>query len=442
MITPSNRTLIWTTIVVLPWAAAGYLFPWHFLAGASGFFLVLVLFDSALGYLGLKLTVSFPETVLLMKGREGAIEFFAQAERTKTATARIGLSFPPEIVPHEDYLTVRVKGGPARPVKLYCTALKRGTYLFDRCYVETSSPLGFWTVRRCVTMRLETRVYPDLLEERRGLSALFLPRGMFGIRPQRTMGQGREFEKLREYIRGDSYDQIHWKVTAKRGHPVTKVYQIERTQEVYVVVDSSRLSARDSGEKAAGPGETMLDRFISGALILGLAARRQGDLFGLLAYNDRVGSFFRAKAGHSHFISCRDALYALQPKVVTPDFGELFAFIRTKIRKRALIVFLTALDDPVLAESFIRNAELINRRHLILVGMIKPESAGPLFSGLGVSSVESIYRGLGRHLYWHGLLELEKELGRKGMQFSLAKSENFCPALVSRYMRIKSRQLI
>ena len=90
----------------------------------------------------------------------------------------------------------------------------------------------------------EIRVYPNLFTERRNLAALFLHRGAFGLHAQRQVGKGREFEKLREYMPGDSFDEIHWKATAKRGRPITKVFQIERTQEVYVVIDASRLSAR------------------------------------------------------------------------------------------------------------------------------------------------------------------------------------------------------
>src|SRR5204863_1117351 len=92
--------------------------------------------------------------------------------------------------------------------------------------------------------RSEIRVYPNLLNERKNLAALFLHRGSFGMHAQRQIGKGRDFEKLREYIPGDSYDEVHWKATAKRGRPVTKIFQIERTQEVYVIIDASRLSAR------------------------------------------------------------------------------------------------------------------------------------------------------------------------------------------------------
>src|SRR5205823_6064500 len=85
----------------------------------------------------------------------------------------------------------------------------------------------------------------NLFNERKHVAALFLRRGQLGTHAQRQAGQGRDFEKLREYVHGDSYDEIHWKASAKRGHPVTKVFQVERTQEVYVIVDASRLSARE-----------------------------------------------------------------------------------------------------------------------------------------------------------------------------------------------------
>ncbi len=80
--------------------------------------------------------------------------------------------------------------------------------------------------------------------------------------------------------------------------------------------------------------------------MLGLAAERQGDLFGLLTFTDKVEKFVRAKNGKAHYNACRDALYTLEPKIVTPDFDELCAFIRLRLRRRALLVFLTALDDP------------------------------------------------------------------------------------------------
>ena len=129
-------------------------------------------------------------------------------------------------------------------------------------------------------------------------------------------------------------------------------------------------SSRDSGNRAVYSScnrqpATTLERFVTAGLVLGLAAEQQGDLFGLLTFTNKVESFVRAKNGKAHFSACRDALYTLQPQVVTPDFDELCTFIRLRMRRRALLVILTSLDDPVLAESFVRNLELIRRQHPI-----------------------------------------------------------------------------
>src|SRR5262249_33947075 len=130
-----------------------------------------------------------------------------------------------------------------------CLPVERGRHAITAAYLGTSSTLGFWAVRKRLDTQSEVRVYPNLTRERRDLAALFLHRGGVGADGQRHAGAGREFEKLREYVPGDGYDELHWKATAKRGHPITKVFQIERTQEVYVVIDAARLSGRQLPEQ-------------------------------------------------------------------------------------------------------------------------------------------------------------------------------------------------
>jgi hypothetical protein len=86
--------------------------------------------------------------------------------------------------------------------------------------------------------------------------------------------------------------------------------------------------------------------------------------------------------------------------------------------------------------------DLLSRRHIIIVAMIRPEGIGPLFSNEGVKTANDIYGNLGGHMLWHNLIELEKELNRKGVRFSLQDHERLCLDLISRYMEIKQRQLI
>jgi uncharacterized protein (DUF58 family) len=397
--------------------------------------------------------VNLPKTVRMTKDREGVLELSLQDVRQQAKTVRVGLPFPPDIVAsQEELIAVLPRGVQSTTVRLPCIPTKRGQVYIPTCYLETRSLLGFWAVRGKQDVSCEIRVYPNLSRERNNLAALFLKRGGFGIHPRRQHGKGKEFEKLRDYIPGDSYDEIHWKATAKRRHPITKVFQIERTQEVYVIIDTSRLSARlprapskeaDAREYRPLPmHDSYLERFVVAALVAGLAAQKQGDLFGVLTFSDAVHDFLRAGGGKSHYSACREHMYKLQPRMVNPDYEELCTFIRLKLRRRALLLVLTSLDDPLLAETFTRTMELICRHHLIVVTMLKPFGVRPIFSNPGVTSREDIYRELGGHTVWYNLQELERTLAHRGVGFALTDHERLCVELVSQYMNVKQRQLL
>ncbi len=201
--------------------------------------------------------------------------------------------------------------------------------------------------------------------------------------------------------------------------------------------DASRLSARESGQSS-----TALERFVTAALVVGLVAEQQGDLFGLLTFSDKVQSFVRAKRGQTHYGVCRDALYTLQPKTVSPDFDNLCTFLRLRLRRRALLLVLTNLDDPILAENFVRHIDLISRQHLTLVNILRPGGANPLFSDANAETVDDLYQRLGGHVRWHNLRELERVLHRHGVGFAQLDDERLSTDLVTQYLNVKRRQLL
>jgi uncharacterized protein (DUF58 family) len=445
MLVPRTRLIFWIAAIVLPFAALGGTIPGAF--GIStiiiGAFFAVVLFDALLACSRLAgIQIELPELVRLQKDRPGGIEVRIRNQSQEPRLLRIGLAFPREIaVEEEDRLTMLPGGSALSKLDWLCTPRKRGQYFLEHAYLEAASSFGFWSVRAAQPARAELRVYPNLFSERKNVAALFLKRADLGVHAQRQAGQGRDFEKLRNYIAGDSVGEIHWKASAKRGHPVTKVFQIERTQEVYVIVDSSRLTAR-AVKLEDGTETNVLERFVTAALILGLAAEQKGDQFGLLTFSDRVLSFVRAKNGQAHYDACRDRLYTLHPQIVTPDFDELATFIRLRLRKRALLIFLTALDDPMLAENFVKNMDLICRQHLIIVDMLQPTSAVPLFSNPKVAQLDDVYRQLGGHWQWHQLRELEKILKRRGIRFGQLDPVKLPAQLVAQHADVKARQLL
>ena len=445
MIVPRTRLILWVSLIVLPFAALAGTMPSAIgvSAFAIGGLFTLVIADAFLATSRVGgIRVELPDLVRLQKDHPCTFEVRVHNDSQTARAIRIGLTFPDEIAVADETQTTALPAGSALSrLDWTCTPRKRGQYFLERAYLEAASPLGFWSARTSHPIRAELRVYPNLFDERKNVAALFLKRGNLGIHAQRQAGQGRSFEKLRVYIPGDSVNEIHWKASAKRGHPVTKVFQIERTQEVYVILDASRLTARPV--KLEGGAETnVLERFVTAALILGLAAEQKGDQFGLITFSDRVLSFVRAKSGQAHYDACRDRLYTLHPQIVTPDFDELATFIRLRLRKRALLIFLTALDDPMLAESFVKSMDLICRQHLILVDMLQPAGAVPVFTDTNVDGLDDVYRQLGGHWQWHKLRELEKILQRRGVRFSQLDPAKLPAQLVAQHADVKARQLI
>ncbi|NOY76136.1 MAG: DUF58 domain-containing protein [Kiritimatiellaeota bacterium] len=382
-------------------------------------------------------SVSLPESERMTIYRESKLKFSFANSADDAAHARIKPEFPAELDISAPEMLIDLPGGSETAAEWKCTPTKRGDLEIERVHVEVSSGLGLWLARKTFAVESVIKVYPNLLKDRTKLSSFFLNRGDSGLHLLRMLGRGREFEKLREYIPGDSMDIISWKTTAKKNKPISKVFQQERTQDVYVVIDISRLSGREAG------GVSVLEHFISAALILALVTEKQKDSFGLIAFDDNVRAYVKAKGGKNHFGACREAVYALQPTPASPDFNNLFSFIRTNVRKRALLVFLTDIDDPALSESFISDAPLVNRKHVCVVNSMKTGNHNTLFQRDDAPSTSiDILDRLTGHVRWSEFMEVANALRKMGMKLTASEFETFTSDIVSEYLNIKRRQII
>ena len=262
---PTYRLLFFVGLILVPFTlllvvVADVIVPTIVLAAAIMVVAIMDAYRSRGRLQGIR--VMLPEVIRISKGREGNFNLQIENEKLTVRRIRLGLALPQEIYTPAVELSVELpQDNPVSSIVWLLKGLKQGRYHMDWCYLETASLWGFWSVRTALRIDMEIRVYPNLFEERKNLSALFLNRGL-GIHAQRQVGKGRDFEQLREYLPGDSFEDIHWKTTAKRGLPITKVYQIERTQQIYVIIDASRLSARSRGgvipRRAMGANKTML----------------------------------------------------------------------------------------------------------------------------------------------------------------------------------------
>ncbi|MCC5843342.1 MAG: DUF58 domain-containing protein [Verrucomicrobia bacterium] len=404
----------------------------------------------------LLLSVSLADRVLkapgLAEARVTGVQEIRQANH-QTGTVRLrvempaavrgavtfGLAFPPQLGAETESVTGRVEGDPPGVRAVFSfTPCERGEYAVREGALEVSSRLGLWRMRRRMAVDLVFRVYPDLRRERRVMANLFLNRGQSGLRQQRITGQGRDYDQIREYRPGDTPADIHWKASAKRSELVTKTYQIERTQEVYLVIDHSRLSARPHPGGEGRPDEPVLERYVAAANLLAMAAVREGDLFGLMTFARMTDTFVRAGSGTAHLRTVQNSLFRLKPEPVYPDIDEWVRFTRVHVRRRSLMILLTDLSDATTFDLLEKRVHLLSRSHLVVVAMIPLPGVAPLFAGREAAG--DPWEALAGHLMWRDLQGFRTRLRALNVPLLLPGAETLALDVINQYLTIKQTQ--
>ncbi len=454
MIVPSIRLIVMTSLVFVPLSMVAAFIP-QWTAGACVGALVwtaLAVTDALRAADRLKgVKISLPDVIRMTVGQPTEVLLSIHNSHHKTLLLRVGVALTPMLSSSMVDLQITLNSEPeVRTVACTLQGEKRGHYRISAGVMETLSQRGFWQVRQRFSLKAEARVYPNLIGGHEQLKGLFC-RQDWGLHAQRSVGKGREFEQLREYLPGDSFEDIDWKATARRRHPITRIYQVEQSQDIYIMLDASRLSTRSSTylvdrrqqvRKERSASQTIFDRYIAAALVMAVVTDRMADRLGLIVFTNQPDCFIKAGSGKAHYSACRDTLYTQVPHTVSPDYDELFTFIGIHVRKRALLLFLTNLDDPVLRESFLKAMTAAARQHVIMVNMLRPTDAYPLFSSGDIRSSQGIYQHLVGHMVWESLNDTRSRLRKIGVGFGLLNEDQLCTQIVSQYIGVKQRQIL
>jgi uncharacterized protein (DUF58 family) len=431
-VVPSERALWVAVLLVLPAAAAAGFFSGAAAPCAIAIAAIVLVcaFDAVRGQERLAMVaLSAPEVLKLTKDVAAVLPVVVENATPRPVTLRLGIAMPAGIV--SDELTRSLVAAPgASAADWPVTGTARGDHPLARIQVEARSPLGLWLVRARRAVDCEIRVYPNLRD--RATAALFSKTANIGLRVRRQVGKGREFDNLRQYMPGDSFEDIHWKATARRGFPTVKLYQVEHAQEVYAVIDSSRLSMR--------PG--ILESYVEAALHLALVAERAGDRFGLVTFSNRTQSFVRARHGLGHFRLCRETIYNLKAERVSPDFRDVFSSLQLNLRRRTLLIFFTSLDDALLAETFEREVPMLARRHLVLVNVTQSPGVKPLFEDQPPADLDALYAGLAGQILWNRMRKLRLALQNRGIRLTVVDPARIKTQVTSQYLEVKRRQIL
>jgi uncharacterized protein (DUF58 family) len=327
--------------------------------------------------------------------------------------------------------------------------LRRGLWPGPRVGIERCSRLGIWRLRQWFDSPEQLRIEADLRSGRREILRSPVYRTLVASRQTPWTGHGREFERLREYQAGDTYSEIAWKSTARRGAPVMRLFQWEQKQEVYFVVDQSRASALAldpataiaSDVRQARAPRRLLDLAVETALVGATVALELGDEFGLVTYADEPKSWLRAGSGQSQFHRFRDRLLNIEPLPTTADYLALFGEIRVRLRRRAYLLLLADLTERSVSDSLRRGVGLVRSSHALLMTSILPAHSRPAFSPEEeLRTNQDVYAALAGEKENQRLGALARQLRQLDVQLRYIPAEMFLRKAVEGYLESKREQ--
>lgn len=454
---------------IAPWLAHG----WLWLEFVAATVALLVCFDGVALWFARE---QFVPVLLLpekgLRGREGQtiqLPLALTGSGRRRLTREVRLAIMPAT--QESESAIRVTRGPQRlklevpspsdgsevihdPILLWSwtpevALLRRGVWPGPRVGIEQRSRFGAWRLRRWFDLPEALRIEADLRSGRREMLRSPVYRALVASRQTPWTGHGRDFERLREYQPGDNYAEIAWKSTARRGAPVTRLFQWEQKQEVYFVVDQSRASALTLDPAADAERDMLtergrrclLDLAVETALVGATVALELGDEFGLVTYADEPKSWLRAGSGQFQFHRLRDRLMNLEPLPTTPDYEALFGEIRLRLRRRAYLVLLADLAERSFSDSLCRGVGLVRSSHAVLMTSILPAHAQPAFSTPEEPQTDQgVYAALAGEKENQRLGALARQLSHLDVRLRFVPPEMFLRTAVEGYLESKREQ--
>jgi len=194
------------------------------------------------------LTVSRrPPVSAVHEGGRLTIEY--ALDNSKWIAAAIALTLDEELQP-EDKTLPRVRRVPIRAfwehvpagrrgrARWNGTAPGRGRYRFRSLEIMTAHPFGLLERRVSISMPAQLVVYPavGVLTRRGRRLQREASESRRGQRQERSIQQ-LDYHGLREYRPGDSPRSIHWRTTARIGVPMVKEFEVQRQQDLAILVD-------------------------------------------------------------------------------------------------------------------------------------------------------------------------------------------------------------
>ncbi len=316
------------------------------------------------------------------------------------------------------------------------TPRKRGLYEVGPIHLRLPSPLRFlWRDYR-FDRTVAVKVYPAVASIRKyALLSRRLRTRELGFRTHRVRGQGMEFARLRDYHTDDDVRLIDWKATARRGRFISREYQVERCQNVVLMIDAGRMLTEEVD------GIVKIEYVLNAALLLTRIAAEYDDRVGALVFDERVQRLTPLRKGRAAVGAMAEALYDVEPRLCEANYELAFSTLNIRCRKRALVVLFTNLVDQGVSGLVSAHLRALAWRHVPLCVAVGDRETREIAWSVPRTLDEAYRKGAAAQLVVSRARTIE-DLKRRGVHVVDASAGQVSMALINKYLDLKTRQVL
>lgn len=312
---------------------------------------------------------------------------------------------------------------------------RRGDHEIKAVHLRWRGPLGLIEKRMARPVGIKVGVVPNIGAVRAIALRMFADQNfMAGLKVERFIGDGSEFESLREFVIGLDHRAMDWKASARHRKLLCQEFRAERNHQVVLAVDAGQLMSEPVG------GVPKLDHAINASLLLGWFCLRTGDRVGLLGFDERVRSWAEPAGGMHTFRRLQAMSAEIDYCRVETNYTLTLAELATRLRRRSLVVLFTDFLDTVTAELMIDNVTRLARKHLVLFVAVRDPSLEAR-SLARPRSLQTLHQAVVAGDFVRERSIVLERLKRAGAHCIDTTPDQFSMALVNRYLDIKRREL-
>jgi uncharacterized protein (DUF58 family) len=152
-------------------------------------------------------------------------------------------------------------------------------------------------------------------------------------------GKGMSFKEVREYSPGDDTRFIDWNVSARLGHPYSKVFEEERELTVMLLVD---ISASSLFGTVHGRKRDMITEI---GAVLSFSAVNNADKIGAIFYSDKVEGYIPPKKGKQHALYIVRQLLSKEPQGKGTEVSKALRYFNNVTRQKSIAFVLSDFLD-------------------------------------------------------------------------------------------------